>query len=130
MKFNVFFVALMLISSYSFTAFAHEVACSEVTKVCVQYHADEPFITTQESRFKLFLESSDQKEIKLIKADLWMQMGNHGHGSSPLKVTPIAIGEFDVTKAYFVMKGKWQIRVTYEQGLKQETLIIPVTILE
>jgi hypothetical protein len=123
-------LALTLSSALSFSAVNHEGTCSQLTKVCAIYHTDAPFTTTQEARFKLFLESSDQKEVQFVKADLWMQMGNHGHGSSPLKITPIAPGEFDVTKAYFVMKGKWQIRVTYEQDSKQETLIIPVTIKE
>jgi hypothetical protein len=127
MKF-ILVLALTLFSSLSFSALNHEETCSKVTKVCVIYHTDDPFTTTQEGRFKLFLESSDQKEVTFIKADLWMQMGNHGHGSSPLKITPVAPGEFDVTKAYFVMKGTWQLRVTYEQESKQETLIIPVTI--
>ena len=127
MKF-ILVAALTLFSSLSFSAIDHEGTCSEVTKVCAVYHTDAPFTTTQEARFKLFLESSDQKEVTFIKADLWMQMGNHGHGSSPLKITPVAPGEYDVTKAYFVMKGKWQIRVTYEQESKQETLIIPVII--
>ena len=112
----------------SFAAVPHTEACSQTTKVCAIYHADTPMSTTEEGRFQLFLESSDQKEVALVKADLWMQMGHHGHGSSPLKITQIAPGHFDVTKAYFVMKGTWQIRVTYEQEGTQETLIIPVTI--
>jgi YtkA-like len=127
MKF-ILVLALSLLSSLSFSAIHHEGTCSQVTKVCAVYHAEDTFTTTQEARFKLLLESSDQKEVTLIKADLWMQMGNHGHGSSPLKITPVAPGEFDVTKAYFVMRGTWQIRVTYEQESKQETLIIPVTV--
>lgn len=102
--------------------------CSQATKVCVNYQAETTFTTGQEGRFQLFLESSDEKEVSLVKADLWMQMGHHGHGSSPLKITQIAPGHFDVTKAYFVMKGTWQIRVTYAQEGQQETLIIPVTI--
>jgi hypothetical protein len=129
MKF-ILALSLTFFSSLSFSAFDHEGTCSEVTHVCATYQSEAPFSTTQESRFKLFLDSSDQKEVKFIKADLWMQMGNHGHGSSPLKITPVVRGEFDVTKAYFVMKGKWQIRVTYEQDSKQETLIIPVTIMQ
>lgn len=121
-------VVLMLLSSLSFSAIDHEGTCSQVTKVCAIYHNEAPFSTTQEGRFTLFLESSDQKEVTLIKADLWMQMGNHEHSSSPLKITQLAPGEYDITKAYFVMKGTWQIRVTYEQESKQETLMIPVVI--
>ncbi len=97
--------------------------CSQTTTVCATYQSDVDFTTTQEGRFRLSL-----SEAKLLKVDLWMQMGQHGHGSSPLKVTPVAPGEFDITKAFFVMRGAWQIRVTYKLGSVEETLIIPVMI--
>ncbi len=102
--------------------------CSNTTKVCVAYNSEGPFSTKQEGRFALSVESNDELEASLVKVDLWMQMGSHGHGSSPLKVTPVAPGEFDVTKAYFVMRGAWQIRVAYKQGNVQETLILPVDV--
>ncbi len=119
---------LILFSNFSFSAASFEGACSQVTKVCASYQTEAPFTTTQEGRFRLMLQSTDQREVTFVKADLWMQMGTHGHGSSPLKITPTAPGEFDVTKAYFVMKGTWQIRVTYEQDSRRETLIIPVVV--
>lgn len=119
----LFFMLALVLSAPSFAS-----VCSQVTKVCVDYQTDRDFSTNQEGRFQLFLTSSDQKDVGLVKADLWMQMGHHGHGSSPLKITQMAPGHFDVTKAYFVMKGTWQIRVTYAQEGQQETLIIPVTI--
>ena len=105
-------------------------ACSQITKVCANYHTDVPFTTAQENRFKLVLTSSDGKAVSFLKADLWMQMGGHGHGSSPLKITQLGPQEFDITKAYFVMKGSWQVRVTYSQDGQQEMLIIPVTITQ
>lgn len=102
--------------------------CSQTTTVCAAYQSDVDFTTTQEGRFRLSLSGQNQVEANLLKVDLWMQMGQHGHGSSPLKVIPVAPGEFDVTKAFFVMRGAWQIRVTYKQGSVEETLIIPVLI--
>lgn len=116
----------------SFQAFANieEGICSKTTTVCASYKSDVPFITKAEGRFGLFLKSEAADEIQLMKVDLWMQMGSHGHGSSPLTVTPITLNEFDVTKAYFVMKGNWQIRVKYKQANTEETLIIPVIVRE
>ena len=116
----------------SFGAFANieEGICSKTTTVCASYKTDAPFITKAEGRFGLFLKSEAADEIQLIKVDLWMQMGSHGHGSSPLTVTPVAPYEFDITKAFFVMKGNWQIRVKYKQANTEETLIIPVMIKE
>lgn len=117
-------VILSLVFSISVLAAVNPVkVCSQTTTVCAAYQSDLEFTTTQEGRFRLTL-----SEANLLKVDLWMQMGQHGHGSSPLKVTPVAPGEFDVTKAFFVMRGAWQIRVTYKQGSVEETLIIPVMI--
>lgn len=98
--------------------------CSKTTEVCADYTPSATFTTKQEGRFELSL----QGQAELVSVDLWMQMGSHGHGSSPLKVTQVAPQEYDITKAFFVMKGLWQIRVTYKQGDVTETLIIPVNI--
>lgn len=124
------FVLLLTSSLTAVAEYKSESVCSQNSKVCVTYKTDAPFTTSQEARFQLFLESSDQKEIVFVKADLWMQMGHHGHGSAPLGITRIAPGHFDVVNAYFVMLGTWQIRVTYKQEDRQETLVIPVLISE
>lgn len=128
MKLIVFFS--LLFASFQVFANIEEGICSKTTTVCASYKSAAPFISKAEGRFGLFLKSEAADEIQLMKVDLWMQMGNHGHGSSPLTVTPVAPNEFDVTKAYFVMKGNWQIRVKYKQGSNEETLIIPVMIKE
>ena len=112
---------------FSLSTFAQEKICSQKTKVCAVYQTDTAFTTKGEGRFLLTLQGA---EASLEKIDLWMQMGSHGHGSSPLKVTPTAPGEYDITKAFFVMKGGWQIRVTYKSEATTETLIIPVMIKE
>jgi hypothetical protein len=39
---------------------------------------------------------------------LWMP--SMGHGSSPVTLTKIAPGEYDVTNVYFIMGGKWQVK--------------------
>lgn len=104
-------------------------ACS--ASVCVDYKTDVPFVSKQEGRFLLTLTSyTPATEITLVRVDLWMQMGQHGHGSSPLKVVQVAPNQFDVTKAFFVMKGQWQIRVTFINNGIQDILIIPVMIKE
>lgn len=115
------FMALLLLLC-STTAFAK--VCSTKTEVCVDYKSDTAFTTKQEGRFGLELNA------ELVKIDLWMQMGHHGHGSAPLKVTPVSPKAYDITNAHFVMRGAWQIRVTYKHEGFQETLIIPVVIKE
>ncbi len=122
-------VLAVAFSLFSISLFAETLSgetCSERTKICASFQNNMEFTTKQEGRFNLSLKGNE--DAQLVKVDLWMQMGTHGHGSSPLKVTQLAPGKFDVTKAYFVMKGKWQIRVAYKLGSVEETLIIPVSI--
>jgi len=102
-----------------------QTTCSQDHNVCVKIETDQPFNSKDEARFLVKLTGS---EVEVLKIDLWMQMGGHGHGSSPLKVTRVSPFEYDVTKAYFVMKGMWQIRLKYQFGNLQETLIVPVEI--
>ncbi len=99
--------------------------CSEKASVCAEVVSLKPLNSKEEGRFTLTLKG---EQIELKKVDLWMQMGNHGHGSSPLKVTQVAPQIFDVTEAYFVMKGLWQIRVKFKQDIVEETLILNVKI--
>ena len=126
----VLFSILLSLSLNLWASDKHEGVSSQTTQVCALYHTDSPFTSTQEARFELFLTSPNASTATLVKADLWMQMGRHGHGSSPLKILEVAPGEYDVTRAFFVMKGMWQIRVSYLFEGTQETLIIPVMIKE
>ncbi|WP_408096565.1 FixH family protein [Peredibacter sp. HCB2-198] len=127
MKLIAFLLGLMA----SLGAFAESGSvCSNATSVCASYESEADFTSKQEGRFALKLTSHSDEELTLVKVDLWMQMGNHGHGSSPLKVVAVAPNEYDVTKAFFVMKGQWQIRVKYKQAETEETLILPIMIRE
>ncbi|KHD89656.1 MAG: serine protease spb1 [Bdellovibrio sp. ArHS] len=54
-----------------------------------------------------------------LKVDLWMNMGHHGHGSGPVKVVKQDQGTYYVSEAYFVMAGRWQIRL-FVNGEKAE----------
>ena len=121
-------LSLLILSLNSF-AFEGRV-CSQQTTFCANISSDVDFTTTSEGRFLLKLKATEGGDLQLNKVDLWMQMGHHGHGSSPLKVTPLSALEYDITKAYFVMKGLWQVRVTYTQDGVTERLIIPVMIHE
>ncbi|WII71624.1 FixH family protein [Bdellovibrio sp. 22V] len=50
------------------------------------------------------------KDPAHLKIDLWMNMGHHGHGSSPVKIVKQDQGVYFVSEAYFVMAGRWQVR--------------------
>lgn len=51
-----------------------------------------------------------------LGAYLWMK--SMGHGSSPVVVTKIAEGIYQLSEIYFTMTGSWQLHVTLNQGNK------------
>lgn len=51
-----------------------------------------------------------------LAVKLWMDMGGHGHGSSPTRIVRQEAGVYEVSKLYFVMKGAWQVRIQLKQG--------------
>ena len=67
-----------------------------------------------------FLNSSTHTPIALTSApniSAWMQMGGMWHGTSPAQIVPVTSaggtvlpGVYRVSKIYFVMSGKWQMR--------------------
>lgn len=131
---NIFRVFLLSFSIFTpaicFSNIYEKDVCSSTTKVCAFIQSELPFTSKSEGRFKLNFKDGTKNEINLVKIDLWMQMGNHGHGSSPLKVASLGPSQYDITNAYFVMRGTWQIRMTYKQNDVQETLILPIQINE
>lgn len=130
---NLFLFTFLVSLIFSQNSLGQEMAqkvCSPNIQVCASYLTNSPFSTKGEGRFILSLKTNNEVPLELLKVDLWMQMGNHGHGSAPLKVNQLAPGEFDVTNAYFVMKGKWLIRVTVKIGLITDTILIPVVIAD
>jgi hypothetical protein len=62
----------------------------------------------QESAFVLNFDKSFKPYQ--LKVDLWMQMGNHGHGTRPLIMNEISSTEVSFTQGWFVMKGSWLVR--------------------
>lgn len=81
---------------------------------------------SEESQFlvKFYEHASAHSEHTMVdpqnlKVDLWMNMGHHGHGSGPVKVVKQDQGTYFVSEAYFVMSGRWQIRL-FVNGEKGE----------
>ncbi len=73
--------------------------------------------------FKTYKLNSDQTakpmDLKrLPRVDLWMQMGSHGHGSSPTQTIRTDIGVYKTSDVVFNMPGSWQLyfRVFSEAG--------------
>lgn len=66
------------------------------------------------------------KEITNVAVKLWMD--DMGHGSSPVTVVQLDDVHFEVSKAFFIMPGAWQVKVAFDyQGAKHE-IVIPVDV--
>jgi hypothetical protein len=109
---------------------------SAIRAVCTSYSSDicisgkfaaEPN-SKDEGKFVLELQIPPETEAQNVKVDLWMQMGDHGHGSAPLKIAQIGPHVFAVENAWFVMKGQWQVRVDFEMNNEAYKFILPVKI--
>lgn len=128
--------------------------CSKISPVCIFITSQRFFTTKDEGEFLLELKVCEQQntiqsshvtrldksenvmncetsddDIEFQKVDLWMQMGQHGHGSAPLVVKRKYSQTFDISHAYFVMKGEWQVRVFFRYQDQEEVVISKVKVL-
>lgn len=82
-------------------------------QLCVQYQWTK--IQTSETMGELDLsfyklEKPDLKVDPALKPFLKLWMAEHGHGSRPVFVEKIETGKYHVSKIFFSMPGKWQLR--------------------
>jgi nitrogen fixation protein FixH len=84
--------------------------------------------TTDEAQFMLDLAPSkvDPALITNVAVKLWMD--EMGHGSSPVTLAPFDEAHYEVTKAYFIMSGPWQVKVSFDYGGATHELVIPIDV--
>jgi hypothetical protein len=128
----IFVVAMMVCFVAGATDGDHsEDVCSTLNPaVCAHLGHMTKVNSTDEVQFVTHVMTPQNKAISNLKVDLWMQMGNHGHGSSPVKLTQFATNKFRVTEAYFVMTGQWLVRVSFDYENQTHKLAFPVTVSE
>ncbi len=56
----------------------------------------------------------ENPECKQLAVSLWMP--EHGHGSSPIRLTIRETGIIDATKIYFSMAGLWELKILLKNG--------------
>lgn len=106
--------------------------CSTVNeKTCAHIRFDKWPTSTEASEFIVHVMSPSNSQIADVKVKLWMDMNGHGHGSSPVKLETLEeMNHFLVQDAYFVMRGNWQVIVTFTDAGMNEKIIIPLSIKE
>jgi hypothetical protein len=101
--------------------------CVEDNSSCaaIQYSTD-----INSSAEGVFMVTINATEVSNFKLDLWMQMGHHGHGSAPVEIKQINPNTFEITNAWFVMPGKWNVRMDYTVQGEAKHLEIPVFVAQ
>ncbi|UYL08511.1 FixH family protein [Bdellovibrio sp. SKB1291214] len=103
------------------------IVCSaSIQDLCVQLLYKTDITSVDEGQFQVLVQGFDGAPLENFKVDLWMQMGHHGHGSSPVEIIENANGVYLVTKAWFVMSGKWNVRIDFTLNGQAHHLEIPV----
>ncbi|WP_413561032.1 hypothetical protein [Bdellovibrio sp. HCB209] len=104
-----------------------EIVCSEVApEICAQLLYRTDITAVDEGQFQVIIQGFDGATVDDFKADLWMKMGHHGHGSAPVEIVQNANGVYLVTKAWFVMSGKWDVRLDFTVNDQAHHIEIPV----
>lgn len=70
----------------------------------------------------------DPKLITNVSVKLWMDMGSHSHGSSPVTLVGVDDVHYKITEAYFPMSGPWQVKVGFMFENVNHEIIVPVMV--
>lgn len=123
--------------SFSIKSFAddhkHSVeVCSEKNQnVCVHLgFLWGEFNTRTAGQFILHATTPAGTQISNLAVELWMDMGGHGHGSSPVVISPLKPNIYKITEAYFMMSGEWLVQVSFDYAGELHSLEIPVNVLD
>jgi hypothetical protein len=133
------FLAAALTVSLSFLAIepahAHthhtqDVCSVEQPAVCAHLGYDKEPNTADAWGFMLHFQSPqlDPSLLSQVAVKLWMDMGHHSHGSSPVSLTEKSQTHYLVEDAYFPMSGPWQVKVSFQYEGKKAELIVPVEV--
>ncbi|MBY0518634.1 MAG: hypothetical protein K2P81_17115 [Bacteriovoracaceae bacterium] len=80
----------------------------KTANICADLNWTKGPAVNQESAFVLKFDKSFKPYQ--LKVDLWMLMGNHGHGTRPLVMNEVSDSEVIFSQGWFVMKGPWLVR--------------------
>ncbi len=99
------------------------------TQICAHLGYRAPFTTSEEGVFVVHI--LDQTEVSNLQVSVWMDMGGgQGHGSAPVEVQALGDNHFQVQNAWFVMEGKWLVRITFDSNNQSHEISIPVLVKE
>ncbi len=69
----------------------------------------------------------ENPDCKQLAVSLWMP--EHGHGSSPIRLTIRETGIIDATKIYFSMAGLWELKILLKNGTQVvDQAVVPLSL--
>jgi len=89
------------------------------TNLCVDLIWDHRPTETDYGSFTLeFYDPSDRTRFidpsQTLEVQLWMP--SMGHGSSPVKIDRVDVGQYRVSNVFFTMHGTWDIQIRLKNG--------------
>jgi hypothetical protein len=125
------FVVGLTSTSHAHSGHTPNVCARTATTVCAHLGFDaEPNSSDSWSFMLHFMPASgvDPKLITNVSVKLWMDMGSHSHGSSPVTLAGVDDVHYQITDAYFPMAGPWQVKVGFTFENINHEIIIPVMV--
>lgn len=125
---------LILIATHVANAAGHdhtESFCSAQNQsICLHlgFHGGLPTVNAETAFMTHFTTdaSVDVNLIQNVEVKLWMP--DMGHGSYPVVVKQLDAVHYQVTEAYFIMSGLWQVIVNFKYDGTAQQIIVPITI--
>jgi hypothetical protein len=75
-----------------------------------------PINSNEVGHFLLIAKKNDIASDLPPGFSIFLWMPSMGHGSSPVTISRLGAGIYEVTKVYFIMDGEWQIRIQLKDG--------------
>ena len=66
------------------------------------------------------------QQVADMNVVLWMPA--MGHGSSPVKLTLTGLNYYQVSQAYFIMPGNWEVKMSFSLNGVKHQITIPVNV--
>lgn len=127
-----FFVLILFLTQVGFAqtkVSSEEICALGDASVCAHLHFSSTPNSLSESSFLLHLKVPEDQSIENLNVDLWMNMeGSVGHGSAPVAIKKVSANHFQISNAWFVMMGVWQVRINFIVNQQSYLISIPVII--
>jgi hypothetical protein len=120
---------------FSFSALAQDghthtpnVCSAKNPDVCAHLGLPSILKTTEEGQFIVDIMTPAKAPFTNLKVVLWMP--DMGHGSSPVTLQDIGHNHYQVSNAWFVMTGKWLVKLNFDFDGENLDIEIPIEIVE